>query len=63
MTNREGAAKQPARRAKAKRGKTGTQLGSVLPASGEGDSNQAWGDQWSNDERLRAEVPPHFGKI
>lgn len=39
------------------------QLGSVLPASGEHDSAQVWGDSWSNEERLRAEVPPHFGKI
>lgn len=39
------------------------ELGAVLPNTGEGDSAQAWGDQWSNEERLRAEVPPHFGKI
>lgn len=38
-------------------------LGAVLPASGEHDSAHVWGDSWSNEERLRAEVPPHFGKI
>lgn len=33
----------------------------VLPTSGEGDSDRAWGDSDdSNDENLRREKPPHW---